>query len=182
VETIVHKLKLLSIAIIITVLASRAYGQPPQNDFRALDEKAQSLKEEVLQLNRDLFLLEEELLFPATTQVVVFLSMDVGELFQLDSVQLKINDKVVTNYLYTEREVDALFRGGVQRLYSGNLRTGKHEIVAIFTGRGPKGRDYRRGTTLVVEKTTNAKYIEIKIIDDRQKQQPGFSVKQWDQL
>ncbi len=108
--------------------------------------------------------------------------MDVGELFQLDSVQLKIDDKVVTNYLYTEREVDALFRGGVQRLYSGNLRTGKHEIVAIFTGRGPKGRDYRRDTTLVVEKTTNPKYIEIKIIDDRQKQQPGFSVKQWDQL
>ena len=178
----VHKLKLLSIAIIITVLASSAYGQYSKNGFRALDEKAQSLKEEVLQLNRDLFLLEEELLFPATTQVAVFLSMDVGELFQLDSVQLKINDKVVTNYLYTKREVDALFRGGVQRLYSGNLRTGKHEIVAIFTGTGPKGRDYRRGTTLVVEKTTNPKYIEIKIIDDKQKQQPGFSVKQWEQL
>ena len=177
-----HKLKLLSIAIIITVLVSDAYGQSSQDDFRSLDEKAQSLKEEVLQLNRDLFLLEEELLFPATTQVAVFLSMDVGELFRLDSVQLKINDKVVTNYLYTEREVDALFRGGVQRLYSGNLRTGKHEIVAIFTGRGPKGRDYRRGTTLVVEKTTNPKYIELKIIDDTQKQQPGFSVKQWEQL
>ena len=178
----VHKLKLLSIAIIITVLASSAYGQSSKNGFRALDEKAQSLKEEVLQLNRDLFLLEEELLFPATTQVAVFLSMDVGELFQLDSVKLKINDKVVTNYLYTKREVDALFRGGVQRLYSGNLRTGKHEIVAIFTGTGPKGRDYRRGTTLVVEKTTNPKYIEIKIIDDKQKQQPGFSIKQWEQL
>ncbi len=173
----VHKLKSLSITIIVAVLTSGAYGQSSQNDFRALDEKAQSLKEEVLQLNRDLFLLEEELLFPATTQVAVFLSMDVGELFQLDSVQLKINDKIVTNYLYTAREVDALFRGGVQRLYSGNLRTGKHEIVALFTGRGPKGRDYRRGTTLVVEKTTNPKYIELKIIDDTQKQQPGFSVK-----
>jgi inactivated superfamily I helicase len=178
----VHKLKSLSIAIIVTVLASGAYGQSSQDDFRALDETAQSLKEEVLQLNRDLFLLEEELLFPATTQVAVFLSMDVGELFQLDSVQLKIDDKVVTNYLYTEREVDALFRGGVQRLYSGNLRTGKHEIVALFTGRGPKGRDYRRGTTLVIEKTTNPKYIELKIIDDTQKQQPGFSIKQWEQL
>lgn len=177
-----RKIISLSMAMLVTFIASGVYGQSSENEFRALDEKAQSLKEEVLLLNRDLFLLEEELLFPATTQVAVFLSMDVGELFQLDSVQLKINNKVVTNYLYTEREIDALFRGGVQRLYSGNLRTGKHEIVAVFTGRGPKGRDYRRATTLAVEKTTNPKYIELKIIDDTQKQQPGFSVEQWEQL
>ena len=52
-----------------------------------LDEQVQGLKDEVLDLNRELFLLEEELLFPANTQVAVFLSMDVGEYFAIDSVQ-----------------------------------------------------------------------------------------------
>ncbi len=150
-----------------------------ETEFRSLDEKAQSLKEQVLQLNRDLFLLEEELLFPSTTQVAVFLSMDVGELFQLDAVELKIDNKMVATHLYTDREIDALFRGGVQRLYTGNLRAGKHELVAFFTGRGPKGRDYRRGTTLVFDKDTGAKFIELTIRDDTRKQQPEFFVKEW---
>jgi hypothetical protein len=147
--------------------------------FSVLDGKVQGLKKQVMELNRDLFVLEEELLFPASTQVAVFLSMDVGQLFQLDSVQVKLNDKVVSNYLYTERELQALHRGGVQRLYLGNLPVGKHELVAFFTGKGPHERDYRRGTTLVFEKGTDPKYIELQIRDVEAKLQPEFRVKDW---
>jgi len=146
--------------------------------FQNLDKKIQDTKQEVLELNRDLFILEEELLFPASTQVAVFLSVDVGELFQLDSVQLKLDSKVVTNYLYTERESAALLRGGVHRLHLGNLRAGKHELVAVFTGKGPHDRNYRRATTLVFEKTTEPKYIELQIRDLEQKLQPDFQVKE----
>ena len=146
--------------------------------FQGLDRKVQGLKQEVLELNRDLFVLEEELLFPASTQIAVFLSMDVGKFFQLDSVQLKLDNKVVTNYLYTERENAALLRGGVHRLYLGNLRSGKHELVAVFTGKGTHERDYRRGATLVFEKLTEPKYIELKVRDIQQKLQPEFEVKE----
>src|SRR5580698_2313090 len=45
--------------------------------FKSLDGDVQGLKKEVLDLNKDLFLLEEELLFPANTQVAVFVSLDV---------------------------------------------------------------------------------------------------------
>lgn len=150
-----------------------------ETPFRSLDQQVQTLKEEVMELNRDLFILEEELLFPANTQVAVFVSMDVGELFKLDSVQVKIDDKVVANYLYTEREIAALKRGGVQRIFIGNLRAGRHELVALFTGKGPHERDYRRGTTLVFEKQTGPKFIELKIADLERKQQPEFVVKEW---
>lgn len=166
--------------ILLGLLFAQAGVLSAAEDFRSLDEKAQSLKQRVLQLNKDLFVLEEELLFPATTQVAVFVSMDVGQLFDLDSVQLKIDDKVVTNYLYTEREVAALFRGGVQRLYTGNLRIGRHELVAVFTGKGPQGRDYRRGATLVFDKQADAKLIELKIMDDAGKQQPQFIARPWE--
>lgn len=147
--------------------------------FKSLDGRIQDLKQETLDLNRDLFVLEEELLFPASTQMAVFLSVDVGTFFQLDSVELKLDDKVVTHYLYTERENAALERGGVQRLYLGNLRTGKHELVAFFTGKGTHNRDYRRGTTLTFEKTTDPKFVELQIRDLEKKLQPEFQVKVW---
>jgi hypothetical protein len=144
-----------------------------------LDSRIQDLKGEVIRLNRDLLVLEEELLFPAGTQVAVFLSMDVGKLFALDSVQIKLDDKVVANYLYTPREVEALHRGGVQRLYLGNLRAGEHSLVAFFTGKGPHERDYKRGATLKIDKGTDPKYIELQIKDSMGKLQPEFEVKVW---
>ncbi|MEM1175400.1 MAG: AraC family transcriptional regulator [Pseudomonadota bacterium] len=148
--------------------------------FRELDKDVQSLKKEVLDLNRDLFLLEEELLFPANSQVAFFISMDVGEYFALDSISLKINGKEVANYLYTEREVGALLRGGVHRVHMANLKTGEHELVAVFTGKGPHTRDYKRGATLRFDKGIGAKYMELSITDRVSKQQPEFDIKEWE--
>lgn len=145
-----------------------------------VDNLLQQLKKDVLELNRDLFILKEDLLFPANTQVAVFLSLDVGTFFSLDSVNVKIDGKPVASYLYTEKQVNALVRGGTQRLYLGNIKSGMHEVVAVFTGRGPKGRDYRRATSLSFEKSTAAKYLELKIIDSTQLLQPEFSIKTWD--
>ncbi len=144
-----------------------------------LDGRVQDVKSDVIKLNRDLLVLEEELLFPANTQVALFVSMDVGKMFDLDSVQVKLDDKVVANYLYTPLEVQALHRGGVQRVWLGNLKTGDHEIVAFFTGKGPHDRDYKRGATVKFEKGTEAKYIELRIQDSTGKLQPEFDVKLW---
>ncbi len=147
--------------------------------FSDLDGRIQDAKSQVIQLNRDLMVLEEELLFPASTQVAVFVSMDVGKLFELDSVQLKLDDKEVATYLYTPAEVQALHRGGVQRIYLGNLKVGSHELVAFFTGGGPHRRDYKRGTTVKFDKGTDPKFIELRIKDSTGKQQPEFDVKIW---
>ena len=145
----------------------------------ALDTRVQQLKAEVIRLNRDLLVLEEELLYPASTQVALFVSMDVGKLFSLDSVQIKLDDKQVTNYLYTPAEVAALHRGGVQRVFVGNLKAGEHQIVAFFTGQGPHVRDYKRGTTIKFDKGADPKYIELQIKDSTGKLQPEFEVKVW---
>ncbi|HVQ04963.1 MAG TPA: AraC family transcriptional regulator [Burkholderiaceae bacterium] len=145
----------------------------------SLDSRIQDLKGDVIRLNRDLLVLEEELLFPSNTQVALFVSMDVGKMFELDSVQIKLDDKVVTNYLYTPMEVQALHRGGVQRVYLGNLKAGTHEIVAFFTGGGPHFRDYKRGATVKFDKGTDPKYIELRIKDSTGKLQPEFDVKIW---
>jgi hypothetical protein len=153
---------------------------PPPSDFKTLDQEVQGLKKDVIDLNKDLFVLEEELLFPANTQVALYVSMDVGTFFALDSVTVKIDNKEVKNYLYTAREADALLKGGVQQIYLGNLKVGKHELVAFFTGKGPVERDYKRGATISFDKGVGAKYLELKITDRVAKHQPEFTIKDWE--
>jgi hypothetical protein len=159
--------------------ATAAPAAAPAPASASLDTRVQDLKADVVKLNRDLLVLEEELLFPASTQVALFVSMDVGKLFELDSVQIKLDDKLVTNYLYTPGEVQALHRGGVQRAFVGNLKSGTHEIVAFFTGKGPHTRDYKRATTIKFDKGQEPKYIELRIKDSAGKLQPEFDVKVW---
>jgi hypothetical protein len=152
----------------------------PPAELKTLDQEVQGLKKDVVDLNKDLFVLQEELLFPANTQVALYISMDVGTFFALDSVTVKIDNKEVKNYLYTAREADALLKGGVQQIYLGNLKVGKHELVAFFTGKGPVERDYKRGATLNFDKGVGAKYLELKITDRVPKHQPEFMIKDWE--
>lgn len=153
---------------------------PVAAEEAAPDEELRALKQELVALNRDLFLLEEELLFPASTQVAVYLSLDVGKYFALDAVELSIDDQRVAKYLYTEREIDALHRGGVHRLYVGNLKSGRHELVAVLTGRGPQGREYRRATSLEFDKGLGPQQLELVLRDSEALQQPTFQVKNWE--
>ena len=146
----------------------------------SLDERLQAIKREALALNRDLLILKEELQFPANTQVAVFLSVDAANLFSLDAVNVKIDDKVVANHLYTEKQTSALVRGGIQKLHLGNIKAGEHELVAVFTGRGPRGRDFRRAASYQFTKGNNAKYLELKITDSDRSKQPEFEIKDWD--
>ena len=163
-----------------TPAATAPAATAPAQAARGVDQDVQVLKKQLVDLNRDLFKLEEELLYPASTQVAVFLSVDVGTFFALDSVTLKVDDKEVAHYLYTDREVEALHRGGVQKLYVGNLKAGPHEIVAFFSGKGPHDRDYRRGATLRFDKQVGAKYVELRISDQMASLEPEFMVREWE--
>ena len=168
------------LAVIVATAIAAVPAVADDDTALALDREVADLKKEVLALNRELFLLEEELLFPANSQVALFVSMDVGDFFALDAVQVKIDGKEVANYLYSEREVEALIRGGVHRIHIDNLKTGEHEIVAFFTGKGPQGRDYKRGAELSFEKGLGAKYMELRISDRQSKLQPEFFISEWE--
>lgn len=147
---------------------------PPAATESELAEQIETLQQSLVKLNRDLFILEEDLLFPSSTQVVVYLSMDVGTYFDLDSVEIKIGDETVSHYLYTAKQVDALVRGGVHRVYIGNIGQGEHELSAFFHGTGPEERPYKRGVTLAFEKTDDPSAIELQIVDSTMAQQPEF--------
>jgi hypothetical protein len=162
----------LGILLSISFKLSAQQSEPLVNNTVA--EQLQQLRKEVVALNRDLFVLEEDLLFPSSTQVVVYLAMDVGTYFNLDAVELKIDDKVVTYHLYTEKQIQALFKGGVQKLHIDNLAQGEHQLSAFFIGKGPQDREYKRATTITFTKTAEAQSLELSIVDSSVKQQPVF--------
>jgi hypothetical protein len=134
-----------------------------REQIKSLDEQVQDVKKDVLNLSAELAKLEEKLLFPSNTQVSLFLSMHEGDDFRLDSVQIKLDDKVVAQHLYSFRELEALHLGGVQRLYLGNVRTGEHELVVSYAGKAPAGGEYKRSGTYRVVKDVGPKFVEIKI-------------------
>ena len=152
---------------------------PPEREIETLDTEIQKLKEEILELNTTLFRLQEELLYPEDSSVVIFLSIEGGNYFELDSVKLQIDDTMVTSYLYTDREVMALKKGGIQRLYMGNIKSGEHQLVAVFTGKGPQGQDYKRAEEIRVNKEKGAALIKLIVRDNPEKKQPEFLHETW---
>ncbi len=159
-------------------------GEDAQEEEQAetatpLSEEVEDLKKAALELNRDLLILEEELLFPANSQIVVFVSLDVGKYFALDSVKLLIDDKLIASHLYTRRQNAALTLGGIQRLYLGNLKSGEHEVTAFFVGMGPDNREYKRGATIIINKDDDPKLLELKVRDSSANMQPEFEFEEW---
>jgi hypothetical protein len=154
-------------------------AQVALNTVKKLSNEIQELKSQVVDLNKDLRLMEEELLFPSSTQATIFVSLDIGKFFTLESVKLKLDERQVATHLYSEKQRQSLARGGIQRLHITNLNQGKHTLSAFFTGLGPNGRPYKRASELTFIKGKGSQYIELSIIDDLDKQEPSFVIKQW---
>lgn len=177
--TMLVKLPLVGLLVLLCLqAAAENTGAQESVQQPAVTPQVEALKESALALNRDLLILEEELLYPPSNQVAIYLSMDLGQFFSLDAVRVEIDNKLIASELYSDKQVNALFRGGVQRLYIGNLKAGSHEVSAFFTGRGPQ-QDYKRGAKLMVNKSQSPLVLELKIVDSTAQLQPTFSIKEW---
>src|SRR5690349_24933991 len=126
----------LSLIVLLLAAGVRAADAPTESsELQGIDDQVQTLKKEVIQINHELSLLEEKLLFPSTTQISVFVSLDAPQEFRLDSAELSIDNQVVAKYVYTFRELEAMNKGGVQRLHTGNIATGPHNISVLLRGK-----------------------------------------------
>lgn len=170
---------LLSFNCLSVAEESKITSKVEKQSDTELATQLEQLKSEVLQLNRQLFILEEDLLFPASTQVSIFVSVDTGKFFALDSVEVKINDKDIAGFLYTERQRKALEQGGIQKLYLGNLNLGEYQLIVIFTGLDPEGRMVKRAAEYQFEKDDEALMIELKLVDDTSNYRSQVVVEEW---
>lgn len=149
------------------------------SEVQKISRDIQVLKGEVIDLNKDLYLMEEKLLYPSSTKFSVFVSITSGQFFALESIKLKIDGRFVATHVYSEKQRQALLRGGIQKLFITNLSEGKHQAVAFITGIGPGGRPYKRAAELEFKKRASSQYLEIVVSDDTVAQEPVFELKSW---
>ena len=142
----------------------------------SLDEQIIAIKEEMVQLGREIKLLEDVFLYPAESKVALYLSMNVGKLFTLEKISLVINDELVTEYDYSGREESGLKKGAAQQIYIGNYLPGEYEMRLVLYGVGPHGRKYKRAVSHRFSKDRKAKVMQVIVYDDAHRQQPAFLV------
>lgn len=165
------------------LLSSMVSATPAATDAPATSGQADvaALKQQVITLNRELFLLEQALLYPPETQLGLYLSVDQGKFFKLQSVQLLVDDEPVGSHLYTDTELTALANGAVQPLLQTNVAAGQHTLTAIFTGQGPNERQYRRAVSYRFTKESAGVRLELQVNDDAGNYQPSFVISPWTQ-
>jgi hypothetical protein len=152
------------LGISLLVLSTAAYGQEiSKEQIKGLDEQVQEIKSDVLVIAAELNQLEEKLLYPSNTQVAVFVSLAGGETFRLDSVEIHLDGEPVAHHLYTFKELEALRKGGVQRIYTGNVRTGAHDLQILVLGKTEGGSDFEKSARFSVEKDVGPKIVEVSL-------------------
>jgi len=155
-------LRKVIIGLSVIVLSFPAYGREiSREQITGLDEQIQEIKSDVLSIAVELNQLEEKLLYPSNTQVAVFVSLVSGETFRLDSVKIQLDGKPVAHHLYTFKELEALKKGGVQRIYTGNIRSGDHDLQVSVIGKSSGGADFRKTERFKVNKDVGPKIVEI---------------------
>jgi hypothetical protein len=155
---------MIIVAISVLLLSVAAYGQEiSKEQIKGLDEQVQEIKSDVLGIAADLKQLEEKLLFPSNTQVAVFVSLVEGETFRLDSVEIQLDGRPIAQHLYTFKELDALQKGGVQRIYTGNVLSGEHNLQVLVIGKTEGGADFQKSDRFKFTKDVGPKVVEISL-------------------
>lgn len=148
--------------IAMLMLSFTAYAQEaPKEQTKGLDEQVQEIKTDVLSIAAQLNQLEEKLIYPSDTQIAIFVSMAKGEKSRLDAVDILLDGKPVAHHLYTFKELEALQKGGVQRIYLGNVRTGEHALQVTAMGKSEGGSDFRNGESFKITKDAGPKLVGV---------------------
>jgi hypothetical protein len=138
-----------------------------QRQMRGLDEQIQEIKSDALRMSAELSQLEEKLLYPSGTQVAIFVALAKGDTMRLDAVRLQIDGQLVTHYIYSAKELQALRKGGVQRIYVGNVATGDHKLDVLVDGKLEGGADFNHTGQFTFRKEVKPKLVGLTLAGPR---------------
>lgn len=134
-----------------------------REQMKGLDEQVQEVKSDALSIAAELSQLEEKLLFPSETQFAIFVQLAKGDTLRLDSVDVRVDGKPAAHYIYSFKELEALQKGGVQRLHTSNIASGEHQLEVSVTGKLANGSDYSRTDTAVFTKEIKPKLLGLTV-------------------
>jgi hypothetical protein len=152
---------LLMVLLVCGPFATSSGQNLSGEDMRSLDGQVQEIKSDVLSIASELNNLEERLLYPSNTQVAVFVSISEDEEFRLDAVQIDIDGELATHHIYSFKELEALQKGGVQRIYTGNIATGEHQLSVTMLGKLKNGEDFSESQSFAFAKGVEPKTLGV---------------------
>jgi hypothetical protein len=171
-------LPIVAIALLCSFGGSMAAaGESSKEEMRSLDEQVQEIKSDVLSIAAELGNLEERLLYPSNTQLALFVALSEGETLRLDSMQIQIDGELVAHHIYSFKELEALQKGGVQRIYTGNVPTGEHRLEVSIAGKTPGGRDFDGIESFSFRKDAEPRLVGITLSGNGG--DPGVRVEDW---
>ena len=147
--------------------------------FVEMDSEIQAIKEEILDINRDILLLEEMSLYPHGQQLIVLVSVATGSSLKPDTVSLQLDGQLVSQHGYTDSEHAALHQGGVHRLYTGRVENGTHRLLFSVTGERARGDAFHQQRSVIISKQTGRKYMELHLGTRDDTTSPGLTIRQW---
>jgi hypothetical protein len=160
--------RLTGIMLTVSMLSffSAAYGEDiTKEELKGQDEQVQDIKSDVLSISAELEKLEEKLLYPSSTEVSVFVSLTAGETFRLDAVEIQMDGNAVARHVYSFKELEAMRKGGVQRIYTGNIRSGDHDLLVSVIGKTGGGSDLHNAELFKISKDIAPRIVEISLSD-----------------
>jgi hypothetical protein len=151
-------------ALLLCLCSAQGWAQQNnQQQMRGLDEQVQQIKSDVLGIAAELNQLEEKLLYPSGTQVAIFVALAKGDQMRLDAVRLQIDGQLVAHYIYSFKELEALRKGGVQRIYVGNVAVGDHKLEVLVDGKLEGGADFNRTEQFNIHKEAKPKLLGLTV-------------------
>lgn len=157
-------LKVALLGVMFPVMAGVCVAEEVSREqIKGVDEQVQDIKKDVLAISTELVQLEEKLLYPSNTQVSLFVALAQGDKLRLDAVEIKIDGKEAAHHIYTFKELEALQQGGVQKIYTGNVRSGEHTLDVTLIGKSEGNNDFRQSSSYKFSKDEGPRLVEITV-------------------
>lgn len=161
------KVFLRAVMLFLALASTQAWAQDGYREqMKGLDEQVQEVKSDVLSISAELSQLEEKLLYPSDTHFAVFVQLAKGDTLRLDSVGVRVDGQPAAHYIYSFKELEALQKGGVQRLYTGNIASGQHQLEVTVTGKRANGEEYNRSETIAFTKEIKPRLLGLTVSGD----------------
>ena len=162
------------VPFLLAFACSQAWAQDGYREqMKGLDEQVQEVKSDALSISAELSQLEEKLLYPSDTHFAIFVQLAKGDTLRLDSVDVRVDGQPAAHYIYSFKELEALQKGGVQRLYTGNIASGQHQLEVTVNGKLANGAEYSRTDTASFTKEIKPKLLGLAVSGD------SVSVSDW---
>lgn|GEM_PF-3102144 len=179
---------LVSLVLTALPVAAATEGEKQERQLqrrellRELDRDTQIIKERTLDLEHALYLLETDQQMHPLSETRLFFKVPTRNFYRVQRLQLVLDNKPLVDINYLEVEAAALYNGGANRVFHGNIAPGEHQLKAYVSGQfeqDGKTLPYEMNANFSLEKARGLTHLLIDIDDSQVTWEPQLRMQVW---